>query len=85
MDDQTADTDAAGAADADPVVAVAPAAKPAKRHRTGLRERLIFLTIIMGLVIGGFALVGRSIPLPVWVVAEVESRVNAGLAAQMLA
>lgn len=87
MDDQTADTGAAGVADADPVAAVvpagAPAAKPVKSHRTGLRGRLIFLTIIMALVIGGFALVGRSIPLPVWVVAEVETRVNEGLAAQM--
>ncbi len=61
----------------------AKATKPAKRHRTGLGGRLIFLTVIMALVIGGFAMVGRSIPLPVWLLTEVESRLNAGLEAQL--
>ncbi|MFZ9199163.1 MAG: hypothetical protein ACO22Z_07440, partial [Paracoccaceae bacterium] len=35
----------------------------------------------MALVLGAFGLIGRTIPLPVWVVAEVESRLNRDLGA----
>lgn len=58
--------------------AQAPARR--RRSRTGLRWRLGFLAVLMGLILGGYSLIGRSIPLPVWVVAEVEDRLNRALA-----
>ena len=51
-----------------------------RRSRTGLRWRLGFLALVLVLIAGGYSLIGRSIPLPVWVVAEVEARLNRGLA-----
>lgn len=58
----------------------AKTAKPArKRHRTGLLGRLILLFLMAALVIGGLSLSGKPIPLPVWVVAEIEARLNTAL------
>lgn len=51
-----------------------------RRSRTGLRWRLAFLALVLGLILGGYSLIGRSIPLPVWMVAEVENRLNRALA-----
>lgn len=62
-------------------VPAAGAAVPGRRRsRTGLRWRLGFLALVLVLIAGGYSLIGRSIPLPVWVVAEVEARLNRGLA-----
>lgn len=67
-----------------PVVADAAPAAPRKtgrrRSRTGLRWRLGIVLVVMALVVGGYSLLGRALPLPVWVVAEVEARLNRGLA-----
>ncbi|MFC3180318.1 YhdP family protein [Cypionkella sinensis] len=80
--------DAQNEAGADPVAAdVAPAAsassvpptKPRKRHRTGLFARLSLLLIIFGLIFAALGLSGKPIPMPVWVVAEVEQRANTAL------
>ncbi len=65
----------------DTAEAMAPA-KPARR-RSGLAGRLIFLALVMALLIGGYSLMGRALPLPVWLVAEVESRLNAAIANQL--
>ncbi|MDZ4393070.1 DUF3971 domain-containing protein [Cypionkella sp.] len=54
-------------------------AKPRKRHRTGLATRLFFLLVIFGLIFAGLALSGKPIPMPVWVVAEIEQRANTAL------
>jgi len=63
----------------------APAPQPAmsqrKMRRTGLRWRLATVAIALALVLGVFGVVGRTIPLPVWVVAEVETRLNRDLSA----
>ncbi|NEY88937.1 YhdP family protein [Tabrizicola oligotrophica] len=76
---------AGGAAE---LAAVAQTAEPSRagdagrrrRSRTGLRWRLLFLALALGLILGGYSLIGRSIPLPVWMVAEVEARLNRALA-----
>lgn len=71
-----------------PVVADAsvPAAQPAvttakarKRHRTGLAARLFCLLVIFGLIFAALGLSGKPIPMPVWVVAEIEQRANTAL------
>lgn len=59
------------------------ARRPRRRRKTGLRWRLGVLTLLIALVIGGYSLIGRAIPLPVWVVAEVEARLNQSLAASL--
>lgn len=46
------------------------------RSRTGLRWRLGFLLLVLALLVGGYSMIGRAIPLPVWMVAEVETRLN---------
>ncbi|MDB5664342.1 MAG: hypothetical protein JWS11_885 [Cypionkella sp.] len=56
------------------------AAKPPKRHRTGLAWRLFFLLLFFGVIFAGLGLSGKPIPMPVWVVAEIEQRANAALA-----
>ena len=56
--------------------------KPAKhprRHRSGLLGRLVFLVLVFGLGALTLQLLGRTLPMPVWVVAEVEARLNRGL------
>ena len=53
---------------------------PPRGSRTGLRWRLVFLFAVLGLVVGGYGLIGRAIPLPVFVVAEIEARLNRSLA-----
>ena len=58
-------------------------ALPAATHwglRSGLRWRLIFVVVALGLILGGYGVIGRAIPLPVWMVAEVETRLNRALA-----
>ncbi len=82
-----ADGQAAQARTPDALTAVGPTpdlvpTKP-KRHRTGLGGRLVFLTLILALIVGGYSLLGRTIPLPVWMVAEVETRLNRALADQI--
>ncbi len=64
-----------------------PAAKspiqPRKRHRTGLGGRLFFLALIFGIIFGIFGILGLSgkpIPMPTWVVAEIEQRANTAIA-----
>jgi Protein of unknown function len=67
-----------------PAAAVPPAApKPprkAKRHRTGLLGRLLLLALLAGLALAAVGLSGKAIPLPVWLVAEIETRLNRALA-----
>ena len=59
----------------------APAAKPRKkRHRTGLGLRLLLLVLVFGAIFGVMGLSGKPIPMPVFVVAEIEARANAALA-----
>lgn len=57
--------------------------KPAKRHRTGLAARLFCLFVIVGLIFAALALSGKPIPMPVWLVAEIEQRANTALAKTM--
>ena len=63
--------------------AQAPKPKPAKRHRTGLTARLFWLFVIFGLIFAALALTGKPIPMPVWLVAEIEQRANTALAKTM--
>jgi len=57
-----------------------PRPKRVRRPRSGLWGRLVFLALIFAL--GGLTLqiMGRTLPMPVWVVAEVEARLNRSLA-----
>lgn len=59
----------------------APAAPPRRKRRrkTGLGGRLFLLLLICGLAAGVYSLRGQRFDLPVWAVAEVESRLNRGL------
>lgn len=60
-------------------LSVAPSPKR-RRRRSGLRWSLSVLAVVLAVVVGGFALIGRALPLPVWLVAEVETRLNRTLA-----
>ena len=51
-----------------------------RKQRSGLGARLFLLVLALVLVVSGFALSGRAISLPVWLVAEVETRINRNLA-----
>ncbi|MBL4927911.1 YhdP family protein [Fuscibacter oryzae] len=51
--------------------------RPRKRHRTGLGLRIFLVLLAFLVVVAGYGLTGRPIRLPVWAVAEVESRLNA--------
>lgn len=55
------------------------AAPPTKRHRTGLFGRLMLVVVLFGLIFSALGLSGKQIPLPVWAVAEIETRANAAL------
>lgn len=57
-----------------------PRAKPVRKHRSGLWGRLVFLALVFGLGALTLQFLGRSLPMPVWVVAEVEARLNRTLA-----
>lgn len=79
-------------ADADGPARRAPFWVPGPRHRARLRHvgrkagraslGLVALAAVLGLVagLGLWAMLGRTLALPVWVVAEVESRANGALA-----
>ena len=59
----------------------APAAPPVRKRRrrrakTGLGGRLVLLALIFGAAFGIYSMVGKSVGLPVWAVAEVEQRLN---------
>ncbi len=54
--------------------------KPRKRHRTGLGGRLFCLALIFGIIFGILGLSGKPIPMPTWVVAEIEQRANKSIA-----
>ena len=57
------------------------APRPVKqRHHTGLGWRLGLLAVIFALVFGALWLTGKPIPMPIFVVAEIESRANTALA-----
>ncbi|MES2434681.1 MAG: DUF3971 domain-containing protein [Pseudomonadota bacterium] len=62
------------------VAADTPAKKPKKRHRTGLGGRLFCLALIFGIIFGILGLSGKPIPMPTWVVAEIEQRANTAIA-----
>ncbi len=47
-----------------------------RRQRSGIGARLLFLFLVGAIGMGLLALNGRTIPLPVWVVAEIEKRLN---------
>ena len=68
-----------------PAVSPAPKPKrqPRKRHRTGLMGRLVVLAIALALAVAAVSLSGKPIPLPVWMVAEVEARINRGLSSSL--
>ena len=63
---------------AEPVAGPAPKRKAARRHRPRVGLRLVLALLAMALVIAdfGMALTGRSLGLPVWAVAEAETRLN---------
>lgn len=71
----------------DPIGDGGPKGMPPRRGRAGLRRAgktgLVFLLVLVVLaaisVLGVLALTGKSIRLPVWTVAEVETRANAAL------
>jgi len=50
-----------------------------RRIGRGLGARIVLILLALGLVLGALGLSGRPISLPVWVVAEVEHRLNAAL------
>ena len=50
-----------------------------RRTKTGLGGRLVLLSLIFGLALAAYAMVGTSVGLPVWAVAEVEQRLNRAL------
>ncbi len=54
--------------------------KAPRRHRSGLLGRLVFLALVFGPGALTLQLMGRTLPMPVWVVAEVEARLNSSLA-----
>lgn len=74
---------------------LAPSARPPPstrreaRHRRqarigrGLGARLFLVLIALALVFGALALSGRTVPLPLWMVVEVENRLNAAIAPAM--
>jgi hypothetical protein len=80
MEEPTAQAkhEAAPAVDAaDAAVAVQAPSKPKRQKaRTGIVGRLVFVALVLGLIIAGFSMAGRAVPLPVWLVAEVEARLN---------
>lgn len=61
----------------------ARADRPRRRLRTGLGGRLVVLALAFGLVVLGFELAGKPIRVPVFLVAEIENRLNASLAEVM--
>ncbi len=50
-----------------------------KRHKSGLGGQLFLLFLVVGVIFGGYAILGKTMSLPVWAVAEIESRLNAAL------
>lgn len=58
----------------------APKTKAARRQRSGLGTRLFLLLLAVLLVVGALGLSGKPVSLPVWVVAELETRINRNLA-----
>lgn len=57
-----------------------PTKKPKKRHRTGLGARLFCVALIFGIIFAILGLSGKPIPMPTWVVAEIEQRANTSIA-----
>ncbi len=53
-----------------------PRPKRVRRHRSGLWGRMVFLALIFALGALTLQILGRTLPMPVWVVAEVEARLN---------
>lgn len=51
-----------------------------RRHRTGLFGRLVLLLMALLVALAVYGLTGRPIGLPVWAVAEIETRLNAAAA-----
>lgn len=60
---------------------LSPERRQRRRRRSALVARLVFLCVVGLLVAGALALHGRSVPLPVWAVAEVEARMNRAIGA----
>ena len=56
-----------------------PRPRRRRRQKTGLGGRLFLLMVIFGLALTAYAMVGKSVGLPVWAVAEVEQRLNTAL------
>ncbi len=54
-------------------------ARDRARVGRGLGARLILAFLALSLLFGGLALSGRPIPLPTWIVAEIEDRLNASI------
>ena len=54
--------------------------KRPRRPRSGLWGRMVFLALVFGLVALTLQILGRTLPMPVWIVAEVEARLNRSLA-----
>lgn len=54
-----------------------------RRMRTGLGGRLFLLALAFGLVLLGFELAGKPIRVPIFLVAEIENRLNASLSEVM--
>ncbi len=54
--------------------------KRPRRPRSGLWGRMAFLALVFGLAALTLQFLGRTLPMPVWIVAEVEARLNRSLA-----
>ncbi len=63
-----------------PEVTFALPPRPRLRRRSGFGARLVLLMLLFGLAAVALEFVGRPVQLPVWVVAEVEVRLNRALA-----
>ena len=57
-----------------------PRSRAKRISGSGLRGRLVFLAIVFGLGVLTVQVLGRTLPMPVWIVAELEARLNRSLA-----
>lgn len=66
--------------DGDGGIVGTPSKAKSRKRRGGLGSRLFLVLLAFGLVFAALGLSGRPIPMPVFVVAEIEHRANAALA-----
>ena len=79
-DDLPKDLPKIGLPDGDGGIVGTPSKAKSRKRRGGLGSRLFLVLLAFGLVFAALGLSGRPIPMPVFVVAEIEHRANAALA-----